>query len=60
MYELVIFTAAMREIADPVLDTIDIHGKIEWRLYRESCSTDVDGTLAKAPPRSSRVCSPYV
>ena len=35
LYEIVIFTAGVREYADWVLDNIDKHGFIRHRLYRE-------------------------
>lgn len=34
-YELVIFTAAVKEYADSILDSIDKKGLISHRLYRE-------------------------
>jgi CTD small phosphatase-like protein 2 len=34
-YEIVIFTAGVKEYADWVLDNIDKHGFIKQRLYRE-------------------------
>jgi len=36
-YNLVIFTAARIEYADPILDSIDQNSYISKRLYRESC-----------------------
>jgi len=38
IYEVVIFTASLSKYADPVLDLLDIHKVIDWRLFRESCS----------------------
>jgi len=38
MYEVVIFTASLAKYADPVLDLLDVHKVIDWRLFRESCS----------------------
>jgi CTD small phosphatase-like protein 2 len=35
LYEIVIFTAGVKEYADWVLDNIDKHGYIKHRLYRE-------------------------
>ena len=37
LFELVVFTAATQDIADPVIDTIDPNKRIIHRLYRESC-----------------------
>ena len=37
-YELVIFTAAMQDYADSVLDQIDSEGLIKYRLYRQHTS----------------------
>lgn len=34
-YEVVIFTAAVKDYADSILDTIDTNGFITHRLYRE-------------------------
>jgi len=34
IYEVVIFTAAMQDYADWVLDTIDKEKRISYRLYR--------------------------
>ena len=34
MYEVVIFTAAMQDYADWVLDSIDSQKRISYRLYR--------------------------
>ena len=35
IYELVIFTAAMQDYADWVLDQLDTEGYISYRLYRQ-------------------------
>ena len=34
-YEIVIFTAAMQEYADWILDKIDVNNVINYRLYRQ-------------------------
>lgn len=34
-YEIVIFTAAMQDYADWVIDQIDPEGYIKYRLYRQ-------------------------
>jgi len=38
IYEVVVFTASLAKYADPVLDLLDIHKVVDWRLFRESCS----------------------
>jgi RNA polymerase II subunit A small phosphatase-like protein len=38
-YELVVFTAASQEYADPIIDRIDTNKKIRHRRYRQHCST---------------------
>ncbi|KAA1120796.1 Nuclear envelope morphology protein 1 [Puccinia graminis f. sp. tritici] len=46
-YTVVIFTASMREYADPVIDWLDQgRGLIEGRLFRESC-TNIQGSYVK-------------
>jgi len=37
-YEVVVFTASLSKYADPVLDLLDIHKVIRYRLFREACS----------------------
>ncbi|KIJ65609.1 hypothetical protein HYDPIDRAFT_88462 [Hydnomerulius pinastri MD-312] len=37
LYEVVVFTASIREYADPVINKLDIHHAISHRLYRENC-----------------------
>jgi len=46
VYEVVVFTASLSKYADPVLDLLDIHRVVDFRLFREHC-TDVDGTYVK-------------
>ncbi|KAK9762116.1 hypothetical protein K7432_012459 [Basidiobolus ranarum] len=36
-FEIVIFTASLAKYADPVLDMLDIHKVVHYRLFRESC-----------------------
>uniref|UniRef100_A0A6B2LH88 Mitochondrial import inner membrane translocase subunit TIM50 n=1 Tax=Arcella intermedia TaxID=1963864 RepID=A0A6B2LH88_9EUKA len=38
LYEVVIFTASLAQYADPVVDLLDIHKVVDWRLFRESCT----------------------
>eukprot|EP01126_Amoeba_proteus_P031614 TRINITY_DN3098_c0_g1_i15.p1 TRINITY_DN3098_c0_g1~~TRINITY_DN3098_c0_g1_i15.p1 ORF type:complete len:314 (+),score=67.20 TRINITY_DN3098_c0_g1_i15:36-977(+) len=37
-YEIVVFTASVAKYADPVLDLLDVHKVVDWRLFRESCT----------------------
>ncbi|KAM0755893.1 NLI interacting factor [Meredithblackwellia eburnea MCA 4105] len=37
IYEVVIFTASLSKYADPVLDQLDVHRVVQYRLFRESC-----------------------
>ncbi|KAL9660735.1 hypothetical protein QQ045_025552 [Rhodiola kirilowii] len=46
MYEVVIFTAGIREYASVVVDEIDPKGLISHRLYRDSCKV-LDGKFVK-------------
>jgi len=36
-FEVVIFTASLSKYADPLLDQLDIHNAVKYRLYREHC-----------------------
>lgn len=36
-YEIVIYTASLNKYADPLLDLLDPHKTIRYRLFRESC-----------------------
>lgn len=36
-YEIVIYTASLNKYADPLLDLLDVHKVIRYRLFRESC-----------------------
>ena len=47
IYELVIFTAAMQDYSDWVIDQLDTGNWISYRLYRQHTSTDDDDTLIK-------------
>jgi len=47
-YTLVIFTASMREYADPVIDWLDAgRGILERRFFRESCTQMANGSYTK-------------
>ncbi|XP_050149868.1 uncharacterized protein LOC126624800 [Malus sylvestris] len=46
MYEVVVFTAGLREYASLVLDRLDRKRSISHRLYRDSCK-EVDGKFVK-------------
>jgi RNA polymerase II subunit A small phosphatase-like protein len=37
LYEIVIYTASLSKYADPLLDQLDPHNVISWRLFREHC-----------------------
>jgi Dullard-like phosphatase family protein len=39
LFEVVVFTASLSKYADPVLDLLDVHKVVQYRLFRESCST---------------------
>eukprot|EP01127_Copromyxa_protea_P001552 TRINITY_DN11525_c0_g1_i1.p1 TRINITY_DN11525_c0_g1~~TRINITY_DN11525_c0_g1_i1.p1 ORF type:complete len:358 (-),score=59.56 TRINITY_DN11525_c0_g1_i1:93-1127(-) len=53
IYEIVIFTASLANYADPVLDLLDIHKVIDWRLFREHC-TFVKNSYVKDMGRMGR------
>jgi RNA polymerase II subunit A small phosphatase-like protein len=53
LFEVVIFTASLSVYATPLLDKLDIHKVIDWRLFRESC-TYVQGTYVKDMCRMGR------
>lgn len=46
MYEIVIFTASLKNYANPLIDKIDVNNNFHWRLFRDSCST-YNGTYVK-------------
>ena len=35
LYEIVVYTASLSKYADPLLDKLDPHNTIRWRLFRE-------------------------
>ncbi|CAD8143000.1 unnamed protein product [Paramecium octaurelia] len=45
-FDIVLWTASLKEYADPVIDIIDPQRRIQTRLYRESC-TPIRGGLTK-------------
>ncbi|CAK72842.1 unnamed protein product (macronuclear) [Paramecium tetraurelia] len=45
-FDVVLWTASLKEYADPVMDIIDPQKRIQTRLYRESC-TPIKGGLTK-------------
>jgi len=53
LYEIVIFTASLAQYADPVVDLLDIHKVVDWRLFRESC-TPFKGAYVKDMGRMGR------
>jgi RNA polymerase II subunit A small phosphatase-like protein len=38
LFEVVVFTASLSKYADPVLDLLDKHKVVDYRLFREACS----------------------
>ena len=40
-YEIVIFTAAMQDYADWIINGIDHRGNIKYRLYRQHCKREI-------------------
>jgi len=45
-YDVIIFTASMRQYADPLIDQLDTKGLVKGRLFRESC-LNKDGNFIK-------------
>ncbi|XVF87267.1 hypothetical protein PTKIN_Ptkin18bG0105400 [Pterospermum kingtungense] len=45
-YEVVVFTAGLKQYASQVLDKVDPKGLISYRLYRDSCK-EVEGKFVK-------------
>lgn len=43
---MILFTASLKEYADPVMDMIDINKRAVSRLFREHCVT-LDNALVK-------------
>ncbi|KAG8830791.1 hypothetical protein FRC17_004249, partial [Serendipita sp. 399] len=37
LYEVIVYTASVSKYADPVLDKVDVHKAVSYRLFRESC-----------------------
>lgn len=46
-YEIIIFTAALQDYADFILDIIDANKLISKRLYRQHCSMQPNGCYVK-------------
>jgi RNA polymerase II subunit A small phosphatase-like protein len=53
LYEIVIFTASLAKYANPVLDLLDIHKVVHFRLFREAC-VNYDGNFVKDLSRLGR------
>ena len=53
LFEVVVFTAALQDYADQILDQIDINFTIEYRLYRDS-TREEDGVYIKDLSRLGR------
>eukprot|EP01026_Neomeris_dumetosa_P008155 TRINITY_DN1256_c0_g4_i1.p3 TRINITY_DN1256_c0_g4~~TRINITY_DN1256_c0_g4_i1.p3 ORF type:complete len:340 (+),score=55.98 TRINITY_DN1256_c0_g4_i1:306-1325(+) len=45
-YEVIVFTASLSKYADPLLDLLDEHSMVRWRLFREAC-VHFQGTYVK-------------
>jgi len=52
-YEIVIFTASLGKYANPVLDLLDVHRVVHYRLFREAC-VNYDGNFVKDLSRLGR------
>jgi len=52
-FEVVVFTASLAKYADPVLDLLDIHKVVKWRLFRDAC-TYTKGNYVKDLSRIGR------
>ena len=52
-YEIVIFTASLKNYSDPLLDRLDRFGYCSYRLYREHCVMH-DGVYVKDLSRIGR------
>lgn len=37
IFEICVYTASLSKYADPLLDELDVHNVIRWRLFREHC-----------------------
>jgi len=53
VYEVVVFTASLAKYADPVMDLLDKHKVVKWRLFREHC-THHKGNYVKDMERIGR------
>lgn len=42
-YDIILWTASLKEYADPVMDRIDINRRAVKRLFRESCTLLASG-----------------
>jgi RNA polymerase II subunit A small phosphatase-like protein len=45
-YDVILFTASLKEYADPVMDILDVNKRAVQRLFREHCVT-LDNALVK-------------
>eukprot|EP01090_Pellita_catalonica_P002534 TRINITY_DN12103_c0_g1_i1.p1 TRINITY_DN12103_c0_g1~~TRINITY_DN12103_c0_g1_i1.p1 ORF type:complete len:141 (-),score=15.49 TRINITY_DN12103_c0_g1_i1:199-570(-) len=52
-FEIVVFTASLPKYADPVLDLLDKHKVVQYRLFREEC-VEHNGTFVKDLSRLGR------
>ena len=53
LYEVVIFTASLKEYANPIIDIIDPDKRVSYRLFRDSCAM-VNNTYIKDLSRLGR------
>ena len=59
-YEVAVWTAGIKEYAEPVLDWIDPNGYITTRLYRDSCTEQDDGSYVKDLSKLNRSLSEVI
>ena len=45
IYELVLFTAGMKQYADAVMERVDVDGLVRHRLYRDACRLHQGGLV---------------
>jgi RNA polymerase II subunit A small phosphatase-like protein len=59
-YEVAVWTAGVKEYAEPVLDWLDPNGYITTRLYRDSCTEQDDGSYVKDLSKLNRSLSEVI
>lgn len=45
MYEIIVFTASLKEYASPLIDLLDIDKVVSHRLYRDDCTETPNGYI---------------